>query len=50
MTKTELKLEKRHAKWMRDFLIIHKNGSYKAMTKFSYWNGEYLRLKNLLRK
>lgn len=45
MTKAELVLEKRHAKYMVDFYKIHKNGSYRANQTYQTWLNKYKELK-----
>jgi hypothetical protein len=47
MTKTEIILEKRHAKFMVDFLKIYKHTAHE---KYNGWVKEYNKLKELTKK
>lgn len=45
MNKSELILERRHAKYMVDFYKIHRGGSYRASELYQKWLTQYNSLK-----
>ncbi len=50
MKKSELILERRHAKYMVDFYKIHRLGSYRASATYQSWLAYYNDIKNQIKE
>ena len=50
MKKSELILERKHAKYMVDFFKIHRLGSYKASETYQRWLRRYDEIKKQIKK
>lgn len=50
MNKSELILERRHARFMMRFYRLHRLGSYKASATYQYWLKQYNDIKEQLSK